>query len=241
MFSFPLRWDALENEVVKLIPFISRDHGNLLWSKFEPDREGIMRWLPFAAPSTLDKFLTFVESLNSFKDKNAIAFAIVDKTRPDEGGFGGGLAGLLGLLNTSEEHLRTEVAPVLTLPAYQGTHVTANAVGLLLRYCLNLPSDREVPGLGLRRVAWTTSPLNIGSQKTAEKLGFVKEGMSRWKWIMPMEKQSLGNLPHPEATDRRPGRDSVDYAICWDDWEGGVREVVEERMASTRQRSRKVI
>lgn len=237
-FAFPLRWEALENDVVKLVPFVSRTHGELFWSKFSPDREVLMQWMPWSPPTTLELFLALLEHTFPAADSTSIVMSVVDKSQPDDPGvLGGALAGLIGLANTNADNLCTEVGPVLTLRAYQRTHVTANAVGILLRYCLNLPSDAEAPGLGLRRVAWTTSPMNVGSQRTAERMGFVKEGVSRWKWVVPREKEAGVNTPRPGDPDRRPGRDSINYAICWDDWERDAKDVVKERMASSLQRS----
>lgn len=230
-FIFPLRWEALENDVVKLTPFVPRSHGALYWSKFAPDRIELTRHLPWAH-TTLEAFLACVEK-DFRSDPNYVLLAVVDKTRAEEApGLGGAIAGLIGFVETSKDNLRTEVGPVLTLRAYQRTHVTANAAGLLLHYAFGLPSDSLAPGLGLRRVQWTVFPGNEASARTAKGLGFKEEGVMRWKWILPEIKE--GKEPRAEDPVRGKGRDTIMFAICWDDWENAVDSIVKQRMAKSR-------
>ena len=125
-----------------------------------------------------------------------ILYAIIDKTRsphptsaslshaPSQVNF----AGVLGYLNSCPIHLKTEIGFLIVLPPFQRTHVTTNAVGLLLLYALNLPSISDsvpFPGLGLRRVQWQTNELNAKSIRAAERMGLKMEGILRWDRVLP--------------------------------------------------------
>lgn len=161
-------------------------------------------------------------------DPGMILYAVMDKMlrpRPT-------LAGLIGFLNSSVANLCTEIGFIVTLPAFQRTHVTTNAVGLLLHYALDLP---ELGGLGLRRVQWQASASNQRSVDAAIKLGFRFEGVQRWQRALPSAKSkavSSNGIPLRGGDPRRenPGRDTAILAICWDDWEEGCRERVDEMM-----------
>lgn len=161
-----------------------------------------------------------------------VAFAIFDKTRGKEGGEGE-LAGMLGYTNTSPENLSTEIAFVLVLPPYRHTHVTSNAVGLLMHYALDLPSPLSGPGgLGLRRVVWQANAVNEASIRAAERMGFRMEGIKRWDRVFHdgLSKGKVGNGRDGRVGEGREGdlgRDTAVLAICWDDWEGGGRERVD--------------
>jgi len=79
-----------------------------------------------------------------------ILFAIHDKTRPSDKfeqavGGGGCFAGTIALINTSIPDFSTEVG-FIVFQDFQRTHVFSNAAGLLINYCLNLPSDPVSPG-----------------------------------------------------------------------------------------------
>jgi len=65
---------------------------------------------------------------------------MIDKTRG-----GGALAGVIGLFFMSPENLSVEIGWVLVFPTFQRTYATTNAIGLLLRYCLELPSAPQRP------------------------------------------------------------------------------------------------
>jgi RimJ/RimL family protein N-acetyltransferase len=137
---------------------------------------------------------------------------------------------MLGLLCTSPTDLSTELGFVLTLPRFQRTHITSNAVGLLLHWAL----DPAPHGLALRSVAWKANALNAASVRAAERMGFRREGLLRWDRVLPAAKSAAGGNgrgvregdPKPECL----GRDTVLLSLCWDDWEGGAREVVDARM-----------
>jgi hypothetical protein len=139
----------------------------------------------------------------------------VDKTNPAneaEGrNLGRAMAGTMRYITMSKAnrvraHRRTPYSLLLTrsLPQSteiglfaQCTHVTSNAVGLLMKYALNLPSDPTFPGLGLRRVQWTCDSGNKPSLATAKRLEFQFEGTLRWLWILP-EASSSGEQPRED-------------------------------------------
>ncbi|KAK6354058.1 hypothetical protein TWF730_008476 [Orbilia blumenaviensis] len=168
-----------------------------------------------------------------------LLYAIIDKCRPPTTcDRDGALAGLIAYIGASPTNLCTEIGFVVTLPQFQRTHVTSNAVGLLLKFALNPPNEG---GLGFRRVQWMTSSKNYASIKTAEKMGFTKEGLIRWDRLYPngvaSGKESNdkplrvdGKVSHMNESDL--GRDSVMFSMCWDDWFlSAKREHVAERMA----------
>jgi len=134
-----------------------------------------------------------------------LVFAVLDKTKPEAP-----LAGLIGLLNTSANNLSTELGWLITLPAFQRTHVTNNAIGLLLTWCLDSPAQG---GLGLRRVQYQSNPENAASVRKAEGFGFQFEMVQRFQRVV-----------------NKPGKwDTAMYSMCWDDWQE-QREKVQAMM-----------
>lgn len=182
-------------------------------------------------------------------DPHIIVFAVYDLTRtpvlperadavaayPPSSCF----AGIFGLTRTEPEQLHTELGWALIFPPFQRSHVTAHAIGLLLDYCLALPTSTVPPlfvhdvdgdgprGLGLRRVAWTTIPANAASVRAAARMGFKHEGVRRWVLLFPSHFQGNPLFKTPRAGDPRedcPGQDVVMMSMCWDDWENGGRD-----------------
>ena len=156
------------------------------------------------------------------------------------------LAGMIGLLNTDTANQFTEIGYIMTLPAFQRTHVTSNAIGLLLHYCLELPasaieskdasSQSFGPGLGLRRVQWLCHAENSNSRRAAERMGFRFEGTLRWIRVLKEGKVGLAPSEARAKLCKGPGRHSCILSICWDDWEfEGVREHVQNVMTKVYQ------
>ena len=93
---------------------------------------------------------------------------------------------MIALINTSQHNLSTEIGWVVIFPQFQRTHVTTNAVGLLLHYCLDAPSPSPGPdaigigisGLGLRRVQWQADERNVPSIRAATRLVSVERALS---------------------------------------------------------------
>lgn len=77
-----------------------------------------------------------------------LLYTVIDKTQPASGiDKDGALAGLIVYINTSPLNQSTEIGIVITLPPFQRTHVTSNAIGLLLNFAFTRPGEN---GLGLR-------------------------------------------------------------------------------------------
>ncbi|KIJ66383.1 hypothetical protein HYDPIDRAFT_86222 [Hydnomerulius pinastri MD-312] len=231
-FCFPVK--ELENDRVKLVPFIADLHAEIFYKGIAPHPE-LFNYMPgtFGPWTSATQFTTsFVEPL--YRDPSRCLFAIIDKTRtptpgapPSETDF----AGVLTYMNTSAQFLVTEIGFVVILPKFQRTHVTTHACGLLLQYALDLPSSPG-GGLGLRRVQWQASNLNVPSVKAAKAMGFKFEGVLRWDRVMPGDRTGLGEIKLREG-DPMPGtlkRDTAMLAVCWDDWEEGGREMLLKRM-----------
>ncbi|CAA7260712.1 unnamed protein product [Cyclocybe aegerita] len=165
----------LESDRVCLVPFNPAIHAEAFHMAYVADIESIDRYFPVDW-STIDAFLAFLESFIR-QDHTSVLFAIIDKTRPSENPAlipQGRVAGVIGWAHGSLAQLSMEFGPVVVLTAFQRTFVSANAIGLLLKYVLDTP---EEGGLGFRRVAWCTNPMNVASIGAAEKMGFTKEGV----------------------------------------------------------------
>jgi RimJ/RimL family protein N-acetyltransferase len=105
----------------------------------------------------------------------------------------------------------------------------------MMHYLLDIP---ERGGLGLRRVSWQANELNKPSLRLAERMGFRFEGILRWDKILPPNKKDWGNGIEIREEDPRGkdcvGRNSAMFGHCWDDWENGGREEVDQIMARGR-------
>ncbi|KAG6826164.1 hypothetical protein H0H92_000914 [Tricholoma furcatifolium] len=214
-FCYPVK--DLESERVKLTLFQPSKHAEEFYKISRPTYD----YLPYGPYDTVEDFVSgLFEGLIQPNLGNAL-FAVFDKTKASElGNKDGAFAGVIGYTNGMAHYLAVEIAWVLISPQFQRTHVTSNAVGLLLKYALDLP---EAGGLGLRRVVWQCSPANGPSIKAAERMGFKREGYSRWTMVMP-EGKPLGNGRDRRAGDPKKhllGRDTQVLGICWDDWESG--------------------
>ncbi|KAL7278291.1 hypothetical protein ACG7TL_008267 [Trametes sanguinea] len=225
-FAYPIHPETLANERTKLVPFVPAIHGETYW-KHVGSRPDIFRYYPFFF-STLADFLAWLE-LRIRRDPLNMLFAAIDKTRPDakHEDWGGSMAGVIGMFNTSAENLATEAAYVVVFPEFRGTHVAKDMVGLLARYLLQLPSASP-PGIGFRRVKWSAHPRNAPSIGLAERMGFKREGTNRWLWVMPDDLAAEGTPGRVgDAFSGKTGRDSAVLALCWDDWESGGKERVD--------------
>jgi len=200
----------------------------------------VFNYLPVGPYSTPEELIeTFYEPI-IHKNPGFILFLILDKTKTSSTpsikieGEDGAIAGHLAYINSSTANLATEIGYILILPPFQRTHVTSNAVGLMMHYALDLP-DRG--GLGLRRVFWQANALNTASRRLAERMGFRFEVILRWDRVLPENKQQFGNgIKVRDGDPRGPkcvGRDTAIFGHCWDDWEGGGREKVDAVMTRT--------
>ncbi|KAH7915655.1 hypothetical protein BJ138DRAFT_1141383 [Hygrophoropsis aurantiaca] len=229
-FVYPVPTElAAPTAGVKLVPFVPRVHGEAFLEGVR-GKESMFRLMPLVLEGPGD-FLRFVESFMR-RGKNHVLFSIIDTTRPDPAHpeFGGSIAGVTGLANTSPDALVTEIGPVIVLPAFQRTHVGSHSTGLILQWAFGLRTASP-PGLGMRRVMWATGELNKGSSGLATRMGFKYEGLIRWACGLPYVEgfPKEGGLPLREG-DPMPtvqGRHSLLFAQCWDDWENGGKGLVE--------------
>jgi len=216
--------DSIETARVKLVPFIPSIHADLFYQAAIQD-PNLENYLPISL-STLEDVHEFCNTWMMNDPQNRL-FAIIDKTRSAgndrlaSDDDDGALAGMVGVGRYSPKNLSVEIAPAIVLPTFQGTHVGKHAVGALLRYWLDVPSQG---GMGIRRVVWMTHPENGRSVGFAEKVGFKKEGVLRWQRVLP--KGRVGKKVPPERGSGS-GWDTVLLSVCWDEWEGGVRDKVE--------------
>lgn len=178
---------------------------------------------------------SFVEAVIRANEGIAM-YAVIDKTRPaTREDRDGALAGIMSFINTSLANQCTEIGYIVILPAFQRTHITTNAVGLMLEHALEAQSNG---GWGLRRVAWQTSSANLPSQHAAERMGFQKEGVLRWNTVFYNStfRGKVGNgrsMPH-WGEEKDLSRDTVVYSMCWDDWENGGRDRMHDLMLGRR-------
>lgn len=132
-------------------------------------------------------------------------------------------AGIAGLV-AQPDHATVDFGLIL-LPSFRRTFVATHALGLLLAHCLDPP---ENGGLGLRRVQWQCNAANEASVRVAERMGFVREAVVRWKEVLPVGKGGEGGDGMPGEGG---GRHTAVLAVCWDDWVREGRELVRARMA----------
>ncbi|EUC59733.1 GNAT family acetyltransferase, putative [Rhizoctonia solani AG-3 Rhs1AP] len=221
--------------------------------KPHPELVGYLPWNPF---KTLHEFEVHFEQLIR-SDPTWCVFAALDKSKldPDQGkaknlicphlllclyiapdsqltpftavDTARALAGTIGYLRASPELSSVEIGYVIILPAYQRTFVSTHAIGLLLDYALQKPSDG---GLGLRRVQWQAHADNAASIRAAQRMGLKLEGILRWERTVPTDKDNGIKARDDDVLQRR-GRHSAMLAMCWDDWEEEGREHVQKMMA----------
>ncbi|SJL17863.1 uncharacterized protein ARMOST_21427 [Armillaria ostoyae] len=208
-FCFPLPL-VLENEHVKLVTFDISVH-----PKLHVD----------AAPQTsfydflpVGPFNNEQELIASFWEKRInigageTAFAIYDKSTSEHA-----YTGIITYKNTSAEDLVTEIGFLMILPAFQRTHLTSNAVGILMNYALHIPADGGL----------------------AKRLGFQMEGVLRWANAWP-EAKICGSggvkvrKEDPRTEEFAYGRNLAILSVCWDDWEAGVKTKVKMEVARTK-------
>ncbi|KAJ4480503.1 acyl-CoA N-acyltransferase [Lentinula edodes] len=227
-FCFPIP-DALENDRVKLVPFIPAKHAEALVQAFDENTWDYLSYGPFVST---EQFVEQFWEKGMQVNPATTSFTILDKTSPVNGEPA--IAGLVSYINSSDQDACTEIGFVVILPKFQRTHVTSNMVGLLMHYALDLP---EEGGLGLRRLQWVCNTKNAPSLKVAERMGFRFEGVLRWARVLPPSK-AIGYKAAPERKgdprSGKGGRDSAYSSCCWDDWEGGVRDWVDKVMTRTK-------
>jgi len=210
-FIFPIR--PLSNDRVALIPWKTTEHSKP-FVELTKDYPELFIYLPWGPFPTVDKFHQWYCNRIA-TDPTQMIYAVFNKGvdgQPDE------MTGMIGYLNSNADHAVLEIGCVITIPRFQRTHVTTNAVGLLLQYCLDSPPS----GLGLRRVQWQANSQNTNSVRAAQRLGFTLEGIIRWQRVLADDCEGNGvdisHLPEINGKKLGPGRHSAMLSLCWDDW-----------------------
>lgn len=233
-FCLPLQ-TPISNNRIKLVPWETDLHGATFIAETRNRPEIFSHTLLGPFP-TVQSFRTSFEEpaspLNWLESPEHFFFAVIDKTKPpspeDEEGE---LAGIVGYIFTSATNLSTEIGPVVILPRAQRSHVTSNAVGLLL---LNAFASVEEGGLGLKRVQWICSTSNLASVKVAERMGFEKVGVIPWhmRLVNGKSQGKFGNgKPPPPGSDTDDiWRDSFQFTLGWDVWEEVAQEKVQKAL-----------
>ncbi|KAL9059277.1 MAG: hypothetical protein Q9162_001314 [Coniocarpon cinnabarinum] len=200
-----------------------------------PQLFDFLPWGPFSSVEAANQVLTiWAEDETKFLFAVYVKSGVLDRSgEPVEASTDGNgcLAGTIGLLNSVHSDATTEVGHVTVLPRWQRTCVMTHANGLLLRELLD-PLPPLGTGLGLRRVQWQCHSDNTASRRAAERLGYVYEGTIRWCRVLPQGKS--GSAMDGEGRMygvKHNGRHSCMLAICFDDWERGVRQRIDTMMS----------
>ncbi|KAG9316814.1 hypothetical protein JVU11DRAFT_2879 [Chiua virens] len=219
-FIFPIPL-VLSTDKLRLVPFVPRVHAVAYFDGIR-GHESMFQHMPIAVEQPTS-FLRFTEACR--RQKGSLLFAI-----PTTLSGKAHLRACSGFWKPVHGPSPQKSDPAIVLPAFQRTHVASHAVGLLLKYILELPPS----GLGFRRVKWSASPINTASNNLAKRMGFKLEGVMRWKFTLP----TVEGNPRPgkearagDAGNGLQGRDSNEWGLCWDDWEEGGRELVERAFA----------
>ncbi|KAL3425210.1 GNAT family protein [Phlyctema vagabunda] len=227
-FCFPTK--ELSNERVKLVPFDLCNHAVEYYNK-TADVPGLYAHQAIAPFKSADDFVNNFVLTRAYPDPATFLWAIIDTTNLNHKGEEGALAGVVAYMASSVVHKSTEIGFINIIPQFQRTHVTTNAVGLLLQYALN---PERAGGLGLRRVEWHTNSGNVASLRVAERIGFKREGVLRWHRVFydgeQNGKQGNGKTMPSHGVPKDLGRDTVLLGLCWDDWEDGGRDHVQNLM-----------
>ncbi|KZV80216.1 acyl-CoA N-acyltransferase [Exidia glandulosa HHB12029] len=171
----------------------------------------LIRYMPSTPWTSRAHFYSWYSEAQIDSTPSTTVFAIFDRVTSEPAGF-------IALLNTSSEHETAEIGFLLILPRWQRTHVTTNAAGLLVEYCMR--------DLKLRRLWWQANAVNVGSLRVAERLGMKLEGIQRWQQVLPEGKEGPRR-----GEEEKIGRHTAILAICWDDWEKEeVRDALQRQM-----------
>ncbi|KAJ5134733.1 acyl-CoA N-acyltransferase [Penicillium atrosanguineum] len=178
--SFHYEQRRLENERVALVPFDPSIHSANFMKEKETNPE-IRKYVVVPAAKSVEEFSAFYEE-NINSSPGDCLYAIIDKKfTKGEKDPSANYAGTIALASTNPVNASTEMG-IMVFSAFQRTHVSSNAIGLLLQYTLD---PHSVGGLGLRRVEWRCHAGNQASRHAALRMGFELEGILRWDRTFP--------------------------------------------------------
>ncbi|KAJ5673587.1 hypothetical protein N7507_002714 [Penicillium longicatenatum] len=171
-------------------------------------RPELLKYVPFPEVQNDDDFKAIYDSIRA--SPTECLYAIIDKSPAVEE-----YAGTIALYSTDAVHAVTELG-VLIFSAFQRTHVTANAIGLILQYTLD---PQSAGGLGLRRVEWKCHSENTASRRVALRMGFEFEGIARWHRTFAIGSSAEALAKRNGTQEESPGRHSASYSIVWEEWD----------------------
>ncbi|KAF8597095.1 acyl-CoA N-acyltransferase [Ceratobasidium sp. AG-I] len=222
-FCYPIR--ELSSDRVKLIPFIPHNHATAVYGAFKTYPE-VTRYLPWLEYPSLESFELRLE--DSRLNTGFCLFVALDKEKAtpevesDPEKVGDILLGTVAYINASRALSSLEIGYLFVFPPFQRTHVSSHMIGLTMQYALDSPNGG---GLGVRRVQWQAHASNAPSVRAGKRMGFRMEGIIRWQRPLPAGKESSEPFRKDDELGL-PGRHTVMLSVCWDDWEGGVKEHV---------------
>ena len=171
---------------VRLVP-LSLSHAADLYAVGQD--EDVWRWLPAAAPSSLEEMERWIASALAVQERgDDVPFAVVLRAN-------GRAIGSTRYTHIEAAHRHLDIGWTWYGRAYWRTEVNTECKYLLLRHAFET--------LGCVRVGFTTDLRNERSQRAIERLGAVKEGVLRKYRVVPKD----GYV-----------RSSVMYSIVDDDW-----------------------
>lgn len=179
----------------------------------------LLPYVSFPDVKTEDDFRRDFYEKHVASGKVAI-YSIIDKTIPTVEGetIPSNFAGIASQPSSDVENATSEIGIMLSTKFHR-THVSSNAIGLILLDSMDPPS---LGGLGLRRIEWQCHAGNAASRKTAERMGFELEGILRWHSVV-----ATGRIGLPtDALEKRNGttgealgKHTAIYSIVWDEWD----------------------
>lgn len=177
--------EPLEGRLVRLEPLSASRHGDDLFAAAtEGNADVRFRWLAESRPVSRPEFQEWLEKAEASADP--LFFAVIDKTS-------GKAVGRQTLMRIDTANGVIETGNIHWGPRMQRTALSTEALFLFARYVFD--------DLGYRRFEWKCNNRNEPSKRTAERFGFMFEGVFRQHMIVKGE-----------------NRDTAWYAIVDKEW-----------------------
>lgn len=172
----------LQTERLTIRPIEARDLDELFVHHSDPL---VTRYIPHVRWSTrADAEPWFARVLERRDKQSAVQCVIVGR---DTGDRREAVMGTLMLFNFDETSGLAEFGYLLGR-AYTGQGFALEASRAFIGFAF---ASRNLGGLGLRRLEATVDARNGASNRLAERLGFVREGLLRERWIADGELQDI--------------------------------------------------
>ena len=140
---------------------IGMDDVDKIFHIIDSEREYLAEWLPFVNETRkLADTMTFVKNYVEAESKEP-TFAIHFKNQ---------LVGLIGMKDTDLDNQKTEIGYWLS-EKYQHIGIVSRSAATLISYIFD--------ELSLNRIQLKAATGNFKSQRVAERLGFIREGIER--------------------------------------------------------------